>query len=246
MIFLDAKVNGVEHPLTALVDCGATNNFVKESCCDGPLFGFDVKYHPDVKMVVRFADGKPRSSAKRTISLDCEYELEKTSYRSRDEFLVLQTDQKYDLILGMPWLKRHRPIMDWAQGVVSSMSHVHDSAVDSTSNPASERLHEPLVAGNVGVDSVDRTGTPVASEDGQVDAKMDQGIHTTSAVAFESPPGVHSIRAVDKRCKSALPSDCVRAQSKRSTSVVKTLVQFADCSTLREYMTPVSLRLGPP
>ena len=34
-------------------------------------------------------------------------------FESTERCLVLDLDSRYDLILGMVWLKRHKPLMDW-------------------------------------------------------------------------------------------------------------------------------------
>jgi hypothetical protein len=45
------------------------------------------------------------------------------SYEGTDSFFLLDLDDRFDVILGMSWLIRHQPIIDWAnQSVVSFKS----------------------------------------------------------------------------------------------------------------------------
>ncbi|KAF1316162.1 reverse transcriptase, partial [Globisporangium splendens] len=40
-------------------------------------------------------------------------------FRGEDEFILLDLDDKFDLILGMPWLKRYQPSIDWMKMKIS-------------------------------------------------------------------------------------------------------------------------------
>ncbi|GMF29106.1 unnamed protein product [Phytophthora lilii] len=48
---------------------------------------------------------------KRVMRLAIEFE----DFRGEDEFILLDLDDKFDLILGMPWLKRYQPRIDWVK-----------------------------------------------------------------------------------------------------------------------------------
>ncbi|GMF32164.1 unnamed protein product [Phytophthora lilii] len=45
---------------------------------------------------------------KRVMRLAIEFE----DFRGEDEFILLDLDDRFDLILGMPWLKRYQPRID--------------------------------------------------------------------------------------------------------------------------------------
>lgn len=65
-------------------------------------------------MVVKFADGLPRSLPRRSVAF--EYEVD--GFKSREEFLVVELNSAFDCIFGMPWLARHRPDVDWLNRTV--------------------------------------------------------------------------------------------------------------------------------
>ncbi|OWY92386.1 reverse transcriptase [Phytophthora megakarya] len=72
--------------LRGLVDSGASNNFVRQ----------------------RLATGAIVKTEKRVIRA-------RFSYKHRalvEELLVLDLDDKFDMVLVMPWLTRHDPIID--------------------------------------------------------------------------------------------------------------------------------------
>ncbi|GMG15238.1 unnamed protein product [Phytophthora fragariaefolia] len=86
------KVNSKrESSLRALVDCGASNNFVRLQS----LARLDFE---EVEL--------PRSLL--------EYEEKKFV----DELIVLDLDDKFDMVLGMPWLARHDPVIDLAKRTI--------------------------------------------------------------------------------------------------------------------------------
>ncbi|KAF1324320.1 reverse transcriptase, partial [Globisporangium splendens] len=41
------------------------------------------------------------------------------NFRGEDEFILLDLDDKFDIILGMPWLKRYQPSIDWTNMKIS-------------------------------------------------------------------------------------------------------------------------------
>jgi len=97
LIVLKVKVNQSSPPLRALIDTGASNNFVREDSIPSRAVS-DVK---DMgKMIVKFADGSSNELVKRVVTLRLECE----KFQGEDEFILLDLDEKYDIILGMPWL----------------------------------------------------------------------------------------------------------------------------------------------
>uniref|UniRef100_K3WZI2 Peptidase A2 domain-containing protein n=1 Tax=Globisporangium ultimum (strain ATCC 200006 / CBS 805.95 / DAOM BR144) TaxID=431595 RepID=K3WZI2_GLOUD len=45
--------------------------------------------------------------------------IECDDFRGEDEFIALDLDDKFDLILGMPWLRRYQPSIDWKKKKIS-------------------------------------------------------------------------------------------------------------------------------
>ncbi|GMF56456.1 unnamed protein product [Phytophthora fragariaefolia] len=101
-----------ESSLRALVDCGATNNFVR-------LHGlarldFEEVELPRSLLEVRLATGVVVRTEKRVVRARFSYEEKKFV----DELIVLDLDDKFDMVLGMPWLARHDPVIDWAKRTI--------------------------------------------------------------------------------------------------------------------------------
>ncbi|KAG3155132.1 hypothetical protein PC128_g22134 [Phytophthora cactorum] len=95
-------------PLRALLDSGATNNFFRASCL--PELPKSVRVRKDPGEVeVKLADGKPHRVARREVSLPYTFD----GFRSKDDFLVIEMNYAFDCILGIPWLARYQPEIDW-------------------------------------------------------------------------------------------------------------------------------------
>ncbi|GMF59051.1 unnamed protein product [Phytophthora fragariaefolia] len=60
---------------------------------------------------VRLATGVVVRTGKRVVSARFSYDEKKFV----DELIVLDLDDKFDMVLGMPWLARHDPVIDWAK-----------------------------------------------------------------------------------------------------------------------------------
>jgi len=130
LILLSLRVNGLGEPLTALLDTGATNNFVRASCLEGrPSIKIQ---ESDEKLTLRLADGKPRQLRKRFARL--KYTLD--DLESEDVFLAIDMDTRFDCILGMPWLQRHRPQIDWERRSIDGFKTVEDEMLAHLDPPA--------------------------------------------------------------------------------------------------------------
>ncbi|KAF1335807.1 reverse transcriptase, partial [Globisporangium splendens] len=121
LIVLKVHVDGIATPLRALVDTGASNNFVRNEV----IVRHKVPM-PDANeektMIVRLANGSTVKMPKRVVRLAMKCE----DFRGEDEFILLDLDDKFDLILGMPWLKRYQPSIDWMKMKIS-VDKSHDA-----------------------------------------------------------------------------------------------------------------------
>ncbi|KAF1329370.1 putative polyprotein, partial [Globisporangium splendens] len=90
LIVLKVHVDGIATPLRALVDTGMVS-----SCL--------MRMKSTVKMPKRVV----------RLAIKCE------DFRGEDEFILLDLDDKFDIILGMPWLKRYQPSIDWMNMKIS-------------------------------------------------------------------------------------------------------------------------------
>ncbi|KAF1329375.1 reverse transcriptase, partial [Globisporangium splendens] len=114
LIVHKVHVDGIATPLRALVDTGASNSFVRnEVIVRHGVFVPDA--NEEKTMVVRLANGSTVKMPKRVVRLAIECE----DFRGEDEFILLDLDDKFDIILGMPWLKRYQPSIDWMNMKIS-------------------------------------------------------------------------------------------------------------------------------
>ena len=95
LLMFTCVVKGVADPLRLLIDCGATENFVRSDTVQkNVLLAAKVVHAPK-----KFA----------TIDLS----LSLSGFECDTRFVMLDMDDRYDLILGMPWLTMHEPCIDW-------------------------------------------------------------------------------------------------------------------------------------
>ncbi|KAG2776281.1 hypothetical protein Pcac1_g13148 [Phytophthora cactorum] len=96
-----------ENSLRALVDSGASNNFVRQQSL--PKLNFEDVDTPRRVLEVRLATGATVRTEKRVVRV-------RFSYKHRvfvENLIVLDLDDKFDLVLGMPWLARLDPVVNW-------------------------------------------------------------------------------------------------------------------------------------
>ncbi|GMF40631.1 unnamed protein product [Phytophthora fragariaefolia] len=108
LLIVSLLVAGARRPLRALLDSGATNNFFRASCLPILPTGVPVRDLPG-DVVIKLADGKPRRVARREVSLSYTFD----GFHSCDDFIVLEMNYAFDCILGIPWLARYQPQIDW-------------------------------------------------------------------------------------------------------------------------------------
>ncbi|KAE8959912.1 hypothetical protein PR001_g30557, partial [Phytophthora rubi] len=97
------------------------------------------------EIVVKLADGKPHRAPRRAVSLAYAFD----GFSTNDDFLVIELNYAFDCILGMPWLARYQPEIDWlARSVRRRVGY-----------DVSEVFTHLLVAPSRHVTVVDRTST---------------------------------------------------------------------------------------
>lgn len=106
------------HPVSFLLDSGASGNFVSSSFVrlqnlrSRPVGQHSSSLPPPT--LVTLADGRQQATGGVISSV-------KTRISSLNEpldFTVTEL-QGFDAILGMPWLQRHNPAIDWCQGIIT-------------------------------------------------------------------------------------------------------------------------------
>ncbi|POM77128.1 LOW QUALITY PROTEIN: Polyprotein, partial [Phytophthora palmivora] len=104
--------------LCAFLDSGATNNFFRASCLSVLPDSIRVRNGPG-EVEIKLADGKTRRVARREVSLPYTFD----GFHSNDDFLVIEMNYAFDCILGIPWLARYQPQIDW---LARSVKRPHD------------------------------------------------------------------------------------------------------------------------
>ena len=84
-----------------LVYCGASNNFFHRQSLEAGSFNFVKREIPLTRITVRLAIGASITVKKCAVGIH--YTLESEQYD--DDFIVLDLDDKFDFILGLPWLR---------------------------------------------------------------------------------------------------------------------------------------------
>lgn len=106
-IKLDAKINGVR--VVVLVDSGASNDYISKEFVES--FKIPVIPITDRRMVT-LADG-----SKHTINTEAVVNITYGTIGETARLGVIPIDG-YDVIVGMTWLKRHAPIIDWVEKTI--------------------------------------------------------------------------------------------------------------------------------
>ena len=100
-----------------LIDCGSTTNFVSETFVKSNHIATSNTANAQV---VKLADGGTTSVNKVAPNVH----LYLTGRDFCETLLVFPIDS-YDIILGMPWLRRHKPVVDWETGELTFPSITH-------------------------------------------------------------------------------------------------------------------------
>ncbi|KAF1334277.1 reverse transcriptase, partial [Globisporangium splendens] len=116
LIQLEITVEGFTTPLRALLDTGASNNFVRSHVARALAKVISEESRSsESKITVRLATGATVTTEKHVIRLRVTHD----GRQMEGDFIWLDLDDKFDVILGMPWLKKYQPIIDWNQQSIS-------------------------------------------------------------------------------------------------------------------------------
>jgi hypothetical protein len=119
LVAVTASVKGYEEPMTILIDSGASYNFATKASVarNSILYAKaleDSKSNSSVS--VRLATGSIVSTRKVLLPLAVKFD----DFNSVEPFIVLDMDDRYDLILGMRWLVKHEPWIDWCSRTIGA------------------------------------------------------------------------------------------------------------------------------
>jgi predicted aspartyl protease len=115
LLVFDVQVQGYTSIMRALVDTGASQNYARRSSVsrNAALYGPASARH-DGNISVKMADGATTTTKKVQLDLQIKF----LDFKGTESFFVIDLDERYDLILGMPWLRKHQPWIDWSDQVV--------------------------------------------------------------------------------------------------------------------------------
>ena len=112
-----AVVKGYPRSFRVLVDSRASKNYAREQSVaeNSALFHAAMKKNSGT-ISVRLATGLVVTSEK----IDIDLAIKFGDFDFVEHFTVLEMDERYDLILGMPWLEAQEPWIDWKTKSIGS------------------------------------------------------------------------------------------------------------------------------
>ena len=107
LLVFEATVSNFRSPARVLIDSGASENFARRQTIMSNEQGLERSAFKSrgYEMFVRLADGTQAKSDGSNVELRLRFQ----DFDCKEQFVVLEMDDRYDLILGMPWLVKHQP-----------------------------------------------------------------------------------------------------------------------------------------
>ena len=142
---MNVKVQGRdgEVPVIALVDCGASSTFISPNLLRKLRLGDEAR---PANVTTFGLNGQILQNAKdsRKIDLRVRYSDDLNKATKRDILCVPIKD--YDLVLGLPWFKNHKPEIDWEANRVLGLRTPQEIAqladpIEPTHNTGGSRLN---------------------------------------------------------------------------------------------------------
>jgi len=136
MLIFDAKVAGFDRPLKVLIDSGASENYARrrtlaESAALAPTLASST---PDASVHVKLANGSVVIAPRVVVELAPAF----AGFDAVESFYVMDLDDRYDLILGISWLSKHEPWIDWKRKTIGRSVPPRPQAANSVTV-----CHEP-------------------------------------------------------------------------------------------------------
>ncbi|GMF39866.1 unnamed protein product [Phytophthora fragariaefolia] len=124
LVVVTASVKWYQEPMMFLNDSGASLNFATKASVAGniALYARALEAsHGNTGVSVRLLTGSIVSTRKVVLRLKVKFD----DFDSVEPFIVLDMDDRYDLILGMPWLAKHEPWIDWCSRTIDGFVREH-------------------------------------------------------------------------------------------------------------------------
>ena len=176
LLAFDAKVSGFDKPLRLLVDSGASENFASRATLSRNSELYTRARRTSRQIAVRLATGVTVKAQESLIDLRVKF----SDFSCVEEFHVLDMDARYDLILGIKWLARHQPWIDWRTRTIASSSPISNeiprewSAIDAAERTDQLEIEQLSVEKNPSPE--ERMGSTEDREDARVERDLPKGI----------------------------------------------------------------------
>jgi hypothetical protein len=111
LLAVHADVKGYVEKMKVLIDSGASSNYARRASLNTnkEVLGSAERTHISDRIAVRLATGK----VVETQRVEVDLRLRFLDFDSVERFIALDLDERYDLILGMSWLVKHEPWINW-------------------------------------------------------------------------------------------------------------------------------------
>ncbi len=111
----DARVKGYKQTFRLLVDTGATANFVSREAVEREMEAWKQQPRESLRKgpTARLANGELIK-----INEKVTFKLEVLDFQCKTTLNVIDMTPKFDIILGMPWWRKHQPWVNWRRGEI--------------------------------------------------------------------------------------------------------------------------------
>ena len=118
MLVYSARVRGYDQVMNLLVDSGASQNFANLAALKKSPTIYEVLCRDGKReeATVRLEDGTLVKSE--AVHIELTFSL--SDFSCKENLTVLDMENPYDLILGMPCLVKHQPWIDWRARIAAS------------------------------------------------------------------------------------------------------------------------------
>ncbi|KAG2760895.1 hypothetical protein PC116_g23120 [Phytophthora cactorum] len=144
LLVVQSNVKGFEKPWRVLIDSGELGNYARRSTLEGSQqYAEALEVQTRDTISVRLATGTLVTVSKVSVNLGVKF----LDFDSVERCLVLDLNSRYDLILGMAWLERHEPWIDWRSKTLG-VTHFAPSGALVSHEPTSARKQKRFWRGH--------------------------------------------------------------------------------------------------
>jgi len=139
LLVVHANVKGYVEKMRVLIDSGASSNYARRASLNTnkEVLGSAERTHVSDRIAVRLATG----TVVETQRIEVDLRLRFFDFDSVERFIALDLDERYDLILGMPWLVKHEPWIDWKSKSIGASKPAVSDRVAVSHVPGAARWH---------------------------------------------------------------------------------------------------------